>query len=272
VSVRYYFTNEASAPLQFWVDFSPVAGPIEGQFVRPAEARQNSDTYLEVTFPGNSVVLAPGQSTGVIQTRFNAQNWSSFDESDDFSYAFAEQTQASPDVVALRNGTIVWGKEPAFAYCEGGPLSVGVSLEASYRSGNQGGVYTQHMRPQFIIENTGVVDVPLDRVTVRYWFTADGRTPQFALDYAALGYENVNGQIVAMSAPVAGADHYLELSFSGGVLLGAADTGEIYARIHDAAWWFFNESNDYSFGGTTYQQSETTTVYFDGVLIWGEEP
>ncbi len=75
-----------------------------------------------------------------------------------------------------------------------------------------------------------------------------------------------------MTSPKPEADHYLELSFSGGTLLGGADTGEIYPRIHDAASRFFKEWNDYSHGGVSFSTSENITIHVDGALVWGEEP
>jgi cellulose 1,4-beta-cellobiosidase len=57
--------------------------------------------------------LAPGASTGEIQTRIHKSDWSNYDESDDYSYdplktAYTEWSK----VTLYQDGGLIWGIEP----------------------------------------------------------------------------------------------------------------------------------------------------------------
>ncbi len=73
-------------------------------------ARSGADAYLEVGFTSGS--LAPGQSTGDIQSRFHKTDWSVFDETDDYSYGTGTGHADSAKVTVYVDGALVWGDEP----------------------------------------------------------------------------------------------------------------------------------------------------------------
>jgi hypothetical protein len=80
---------------------------------------------------------------------------------------------------------------------------------------------------------------------------------------------------VAISPATTNADHYLELSFTGGTIPAGGDTGEIQVRFHDSNYQgMFTQTNDYSFGATATQYADwnRVTVYREGTLVWGVEP
>ena len=57
--------------------------------------------------------LAAGQTGGEIQGRFNKDNWTNYDEANDWSYDPTKLAFADWDRVTLyRNGVLVWGTEP----------------------------------------------------------------------------------------------------------------------------------------------------------------
>jgi hypothetical protein len=126
------------------------------------------------------------------------------------------------------------------------------------------------------IANNGASDENLGALTVRYWFTADESSSQaFACDYAVVGCGLVQAKFVTMAAPTATADHYLELSFTGGTIASGTSTGDIQARFHDTNYAVtFTQTNDYSFSAayTAYAPWSQITLYRGGALVYGVEP
>ena len=136
---------------------------------------------------------------------------------------------------------------------------------------------TQDIRPHLQIINNGNSAQDMTQLTVRYWFTADGSTSQaFACDYAMMGCGIVSANFVTMAMAKNEADHYLELSFTGGSINpGGGSSGEIQARFHDTNYQVtFTQTNDYSFDATKtqYAQWANVTLYRNGTLVWGTEP
>jgi cellulose 1,4-beta-cellobiosidase len=135
---------------------------------------------------------------------------------------------------------------------------------------------TQDIRPHFEIDNSGPSSQSLTELTVRYYFTADGSQQQtYVCDYAQIGCDLIQGSFVAISPATTNADHYLELSFTGGTIPAGGDTGEIQVRFHDSNYQgMFTQTNDYSFGATATQYADwnRVTVYREGTLVWGVEP
>jgi endoglucanase len=132
-------------------------------------------------------------------------------------------------------------------------------------------------KPHFRIVNNGSSAVNLSELTIRYWFTIDGQQSQtFNCDYAAAGCSNVNGSFVQMSTAAAGADHYLEVSFtsSAGSIAAGGNSGEIQTRNHKTNWSGYNESDDYSFDPTktAFVDWDRVTLYQNGQLVWGIQP
>ena len=130
------------------------------------------------------------------------------------------------------------------------------------------------IRPSLQLINTGSTAVDLSNVTVRYWFTGDGGTTfTTSCDYAVLGCGNITQNVTAMAASKTGADHYLQVSFTGGSLAAGASTSDIQSRLNKTDWSNFNEADDYSYGtNTSYADASKITVYVNGSLVYGTEP
>lgn len=149
-----------------------------------------------------------------------------------------------------------------------GPLVVESKCAGTKADDNQ-------VRPHFRIRNSGKSAVPLQELTLRYWFTADAASEfQQWCDYARLGARNVTCAVTRLDAPVANADAYLEVGFAEGVLEPGGETGEIQMRIAQHDWAAFDQTNDYSFDPhrTDFTEATQVTLYRSGALIWGTEP
>jgi cellulose 1,4-beta-cellobiosidase len=135
---------------------------------------------------------------------------------------------------------------------------------------------TQDIRPHYEIDNNGTSPQSLTELTVRYYFTADGSAQQaFACDYAAIGCGLIQATFAAITPATTTADHYFELSFTGGTIPAGGSSGEIQVRFHDSNYQgMFTQTNDYSFGAgaTQYADWNDVTVYRNGTLVWGVEP
>ena len=131
----------------------------------------------------------------------------------------------------------------------------------------------------FQILNNGTTAVPLSSVTMRYWLTDQAPTDPlvFACDWAQVNCSNVTSAFVTLSPPRTMADTYIQLGFTAaaGSIGPGQSSGEIQTRIHDLNWSNFNTTDSYSFisdPSFVYKDTQTVTLYLNGVLIWGVEP
>jgi cellulose 1,4-beta-cellobiosidase len=136
------------------------------------------------------------------------------------------------------------------------------------------------------ITNTTAQSVDMSTVTLRYWYQDEGLGTAglvFEVDYASVGDSNaikdkVQGKVVAASTPVAGADHYLEVSFTAATLSakGAAgnnDQLKFNGRLHNSGFQgTVDVTNDYSYDSGATGIDSKITLYQSGKLISGVEP
>jgi hypothetical protein len=116
VTMRYWFTNETPAdPLVFECDWAQVScSNITARFVVLATPVSKANTYVEISFTTGAGSLAPGQSTGEIQTRVHHVNWSNFNTTETYSFisdpSFVYKDTQS--VTLYESGALVSGVEP----------------------------------------------------------------------------------------------------------------------------------------------------------------
>lgn len=154
----------------------------------------------------------------------------------------------------------------------------GVSLKVQDRSHDNDNPDNQ-LYALYQIINTGTTAVPMSELTMRYWFTNASPTdpPVFACDWAQVDCSNVTSTFVTLSPPRTMADTYLQLGFTAaaGSIAPGQSSGEIQTRIHDLNYSNFDTTASYSFisdASFVYKDTQTVTLYLNGVLIWGTEP
>lgn len=277
VTTRYWYTIDTGAEEDFHIDWAAAGKQnMTGTFSTLSHPRQSADHYLELGFTASACSLAVGETTGDIQMRWNKVNWSNYNEANDHSYTGAATFADAPNVTVYVDGALVWGTEPSLLP-GGEAFASGKKLRLQYSDAGFGNHNDNHVRPHFNVINDGTVDVPLEDLTIRYWFTSDTSSLlQAAVDYALLGSHNIQWKFVRLDSPRPHADHYLELRFSpsAGVLGPFGSTGIIQTRFNKADWSNFDESNDYSYSPVRTNLSDwnRVTLYRNGELVWGTEP
>jgi hypothetical protein len=113
LTLRYWYTVDRWRPQQVWCDWAPFGNAnVMGRTVRLERPASAADSYLELRFADSAGQIAGG-SSGEIKTRFNKDDWSPFDQRDDWSWAPAtSRYAAAPTITLYRNGRLVWGREP----------------------------------------------------------------------------------------------------------------------------------------------------------------
>ncbi|WP_276485505.1 cellulose binding domain-containing protein [Paraflavitalea pollutisoli] len=131
------------------------------------------------------------------------------------------------------------------------------------------------IRPYLRIVNQDSVAIPYAGLTARYWFTPEQYAGiQTWIDYAVLG-SNVKANYVPLTAPRMGALGYVEYRFdaAAGQLVAGGYSGAIQSRFANSNWAVLNESDDHSYTpATAYTPNNKVTLYYNGKLMWGEEP
>jgi serine/threonine protein kinase len=114
LTLRYWYTVDRWRPQQVWCDWAPFGNAaVLGRAVRLARPANGADSYLELRFADGAGQIAAGRSSGEIKTRLNKDDWSPFDQHDDWSWTPATgRYAAAPKVTLYRNGRLVWGREP----------------------------------------------------------------------------------------------------------------------------------------------------------------
>lgn len=150
-------------------------------------------------------------------------------------------------------------------------------IKLQYRVPNQDQSVGAWGRPHLNLINTGSENVPLEQLTVRYWFTEETPQPQtLACDSASIGCPNITGAFSAVIPPRAGADEVLVVGFlpAAGTLAAAGQTQEMGLRFGKSDFSNYDQTNDYSYDGSLASLTDypKITLYRNGVLVWGTEP
>ncbi|WP_220036928.1 glycoside hydrolase family 9 protein [Paenibacillus sambharensis] len=114
LTIRYYFSAEGDVPQTFNCDWAAAGcANLVGTIKKLPEARQGADHVLEISFGSQAGSIPAGGTSGDIQSRNHKNNWTSYNETDDYSYdpgksSFTEWV----NVTLHRDDKLVWGIEP----------------------------------------------------------------------------------------------------------------------------------------------------------------
>ena len=113
VEVRYWFSHGSrSGQPVAEVDYAALGEKVVKTEV-VAAGRGGQDHYLRITFQGEDAVLQGYKSTGDILLRIHADDWSEYDQSNDYSFwPEASGYRTSERITVYIDGALVWGREP----------------------------------------------------------------------------------------------------------------------------------------------------------------
>lgn len=118
IKLRYYFTRDTSKTLKFACDYATLGcKKITGTIVALPTPVNGADHYLEVGFTSTSGNLAGKGHTGEILVRLYKEDWSDFNETNDYSFNASFTYFKNYDRVTLhQSNKIVWGIAPGGIY------------------------------------------------------------------------------------------------------------------------------------------------------------
>ncbi len=119
VTFRYWYLTEGAATDLGWVDYALIgASNVTTTIVAMASPEADADHYLELGFSVAAGTLAPGASTGTIQARITKEDWSNWNELNDYSFFMNNNTFLEWDHITLYcNGVLSFGIEPIVEVC-----------------------------------------------------------------------------------------------------------------------------------------------------------
>jgi len=266
ITARYWFTPENINSIQSRLDYAALGSDqVKMSYVALSEPRQDAFGYVEYEFGENSK-LALGGDSGEIKSGIYDEDWSDFDETNDYSMLQAADFSLNPSITLYYKGMLIWGNEPQEVARE--------SVAKVYMKHQSSSANT--IKKSFNLANKGNVPLDYAGLSFRYWFTKDGGGDlNMTTDYAVLGKENVQGTFMDVTGDSLSADHYVEVKLDPvlGSLAPLSRTGEIALRITKSDWSDFDQVNDYSFmDNGEWTLHENITVYYYGKLIYGNEP
>jgi endoglucanase len=105
----YWFSDDPGESHNFQCDWAQIGCEnVLGEF----EYLSDGNYALHIRFKTGAGVLSPGQESGEIKLRFNRENWSEFDQADDYSFATPESYEETERVGLYVNGALVSGRPP----------------------------------------------------------------------------------------------------------------------------------------------------------------
>ncbi len=114
LTVRYWYKTGDEKPQKFWCDWAKIGSQnVTVTFHRLKKAIAAADTYLEIGFLEAAGAVEPGGNSGEVQIRVAKEDWSNYDQSNDYSFDAGKTDYTEwPHVTLYRRGQLVWGSEP----------------------------------------------------------------------------------------------------------------------------------------------------------------
>jgi endoglucanase len=115
VTIRYWFTSDGGATTfttNCWYAVVGCGNVTETVGTLPS-ALPGADHYLQIGFTAGAGSLAAGASTGQIQAGVNKTDWSSFTQTNDYSFSASDSSlTANPTITVYIAGQLAYGAEP----------------------------------------------------------------------------------------------------------------------------------------------------------------
>ena len=117
VKMRYWYTIDGLQSQTFACDYAQIGcANLAGTFTRMSNSATTANHYFEIGFAGAAGSLAPGASTGDIQLRFYKTDFTSYTQTNDYSFdstmiAYGQNTK----VTGYVSGALAFGTEPFVA-------------------------------------------------------------------------------------------------------------------------------------------------------------
>jgi hypothetical protein len=269
LTVRYWLTPESfMGQLTTTTDWVKLGtNLVSARYVALASPRQGAYGYVEYSFAAAAGNLAAGTNSGDIYGKIYKPDYSSFDETDDWSYQTSSSFTTNSHVTVYQNGTLITGTEPPAVAAQ-----TALQVFAANQSPTANPAY---INGQLQVRNTGNVPVNYGDLKVRYYLTRDGASALVAsIDYAKLGASNVAVRVVNLAAPVSGADAYVELTFAAalGVFYPRTSTEDILLKVRRDDFGTLDQTNDYSASSTTLALQNRLPAYLSNSLVFGTPP
>jgi len=113
MTLRYYYTIDTAQAQTAFIDYAAVGNTnVSLAFVAVSPAKTGADFYVQVSFAAAAGSLAAGANTSNIQARWNKNDFSNYNEANDYSYTNSLTFMTVTKVTAYRLGVLVYGTEP----------------------------------------------------------------------------------------------------------------------------------------------------------------
>lgn len=115
LTIRYWLTVENFKPLTYQeIYYAPTVGipNVKMRYVALPTPRQGAGGYIEYSFTSQAGTSMPNTNSGPIHSAFGKEDWSRFNETNDYSWASATSFTKNNRITVYRNGVLVGGVEP----------------------------------------------------------------------------------------------------------------------------------------------------------------
>lgn len=112
IKIRYWYTSDSSTEQSALCDYAHI-GQDNINLSCSSPNSSTKDAYLEIGFKDTAGMLGPGSNSGDIVARISNNDYSSFTQSNDYSFNSALSTfKENPHITAYIDGKLFYGKEP----------------------------------------------------------------------------------------------------------------------------------------------------------------
>jgi hypothetical protein len=162
-------------------------------------------------------------------------------------------------------------------------MCVSAGLSVSYQVQDSGSM-SSYIGSEISVNDASTSSVAVSSLTVRYYYTNEPQvTPQMTINWSHISTsgadENltVNTTFGTVSPAVAGADSYIEFSFSSSasvLTLGEAAVFSWQIQGPNPAQNVYTQTNDYSYNAadTTLTAWDQIVLFENGTVVWGIVP